>query len=285
MVNKIILALRRHYHCEHARIVMQQNALPYPVYEIDENDASLTVLRRAMEQGAEILITGDVYADSIMNQLGISVVTIRRSKIPFSDAIRDAMKISNRIAIVWRDTDSTLAKKACEGYSDYVDFFPYQGKEELDSLFEKLACSDFRVIIGAGVVNPYAKRYNMAVINVPYDEQDILSAVRLAEHNLHSLEERQEHAEILNTIQDNISEGIISLDPMGYIQTINRAASQFLHLDPRTIHNLSIRKTPLFCAEIHSLLSSFEDFALIKAITMSWRANRFSSSVFSNRRF
>ena len=49
----------------------------------------------------------------------------------------------------------------------------------------------------------------------PMTSPDILSAVRLAEHNLHALEERQEHAEILNTIQDNIAEGIVALDRDG----------------------------------------------------------------------
>lgn len=261
MTSKIIIALRRHYHCEHARMVMQQNALSYPVYELDEHDNSLTVLRRAMEQGAEILITGDVYAESIIQQLGISVVTIRRSRIPFSDAIRDALKLSSHVAIVWRDTDSTIAKKACQMYSDFVHFFPYQNKTEFDSLFEQLNKNGFRVVIGAGAVNPYAEKYNMAIINVPYDEQDILSAVRLAEHNLHSLEERQEHAEILNTIQDNISEGIISMDAKGYIQTVNRSASRLLHIDPQALQNISIQETPLFCTEIRHLLSSFEGFS------------------------
>ncbi len=111
MQSKIIIALRRHYHCEHARTVMQQNALPYPVYEIDEKDISLSILRRAVKQGAEILITGDVYAESIMKQLDISVVTIRRNKISFSDSIRNALKIADRAAIVWRDSDSPAVKK------------------------------------------------------------------------------------------------------------------------------------------------------------------------------
>lgn len=261
MQNKIIIALRRRYHCEHARTVMQQNALSYPVYELDENDTSLKLLRRVMEQGAEILITGDVYAESIMNQLDISVVTIRRSKIPFSDSIREALKIADRAAIVWRDSDSTAAKKACRHYPDSVPFFPYQTGSDLEGIFKELRDAGFRVVIGAGTLNPYAEQYNMAVINVPYDEGDILSAVRLAEHNLHTLEERQEHAEILNTIQDNIAEGILLLDKEGQVQILNRSASHFLSTDPRTAGGLSIEKTPLACDEIRRLLTDFEDFS------------------------
>ncbi len=112
-----------------------------------------------------------------------------------------------------------------------------------------------------GTINSYAAQYNMTVINVPYDESDILSAVHLAEHNLRALEERREHTEILNTIQDNISEGIIALDPTGLIQNINRSAASFLGADPRTATGTSIDRTPLSCPELHKLLTEFEDFS------------------------
>lgn len=261
MQNKIIIALKRRYHCDHTRTVLQQNALSYPVYELNENNSSLELLQRAVRQGAEILITGDVYAKAIMDQLDISVVTIRRSRIPFSDSIREALKITSHAAIVWRDNDSTEAKKACKNYADSVSFFPYRSTEDFDSIFQTLLRNGIRVIIGAGILNPYAEKYEMAVINVPYDEGDILSAVRLAEHNLRFLEERQEHAEILNTIQDHISEGILSLDIRGGVQFINRSASRFLGMDPRTASGLPIEKTPLACEEVNRLITSGDPFS------------------------
>lgn len=261
MQNKIIIALRRRYHCEHARTVMQQNALPYPVYEIDERDNSLGILRRAVEQGAKLLITGDVYAESIMKQLDISVVTIRRNKISFSDSIRKALKLADKTAIVWRDSDSPAVRKACGDYPGAVTFFPYQNSSDFDTIFRKLHELHYRVVIGVGTINSYAEQYHMTAINVPYDESDILSAVHLAEHNIRALEERREHTEILNTIQDNISEGIIALDPMGLIQNINRSAASFLGADPRTATGTSIDRTPLSCPELHKLLSEFEDFS------------------------
>lgn len=261
MQSKIIIALRRRYHCEHTRQILAQNALSYPVYELDEQDSSLKVLRRAIEQGAEILITGDVYVDSIMNELDISVVTIRRTKISFSDSIREALRLYDRAAIVWRESDSAVVKKACKDFPGLVSFFPYQSSADFPAIFDELSRQGFRVVIGVGTINESAAKYHMSVVNVPYDESDILSAVHMAKHNLRTLEERQEQAKILNTIQDNISEGILLLDADGHFQTINRSAASFLGLDPRTAKKSTVEQTPLFCPEIKELLSNAAPFS------------------------
>lgn len=260
MNNKILFALRRSYHCVQTRKVLQQNALSYPVYEIGEEEEFFSFLDRAVQQGTEILITGDVYAGKLLNRLDLSVVTIRRSKIPFAEVIQNTLRFSDRTAIVWRETDGPTIQRLCRGYENAVSYFPYQRQEELEAVLQKVDAEGFRTIIGAGVVNPYAEKYGIRVENVPYDESDILSTVRLAEHNLRALEERQEHAEILNTIQDNIAEGIVALDRDGKIQRINRPASDILSIDPRTINGMSVQETALYCPEIQRLLQSFEAF-------------------------
>ena len=174
MKEKIIIALRRKYHCDHARLILKQSALSYPVYELDENTDSLDVLHRAIAQGAEILITGDVYAESIMNQVDISVVTIRRNRISFTDSIRNALKLSDHAAIVWRESNSPAVRKACEDFPGAVSYFPYQSTSEFPGIFQKLEEDGYKVVIGGGIINEFAKSHHMAIINVPYDESDIL---------------------------------------------------------------------------------------------------------------
>ena len=261
MKEKIIIALRRKYHCDHARLILKQSALSYPVYELDENTDSLDVLHRAIAQGAEILITGDVYAESIMNQVDISVVTIRRNRISFTDSIRNALKLSDHAAIVWRESNSPAVRKACEDFPGAVSYFPYQSTSEFPGIFQKLEEDGYKVVIGGGIINEFAKSHHMAIINVPYDESDILSAVHLAQHNLKAIEERQEQTEILHTIQDHISEGILSLEPNGKIQTANRSASTFLRMNSLQLCSLFVFQTPLNCPEIQMLLTDFEDFS------------------------
>ena len=261
MSDKIIFALKRKYHCEHTRSVLQQNALSYPVYELTDSDASHEILKRALSHGAQILITGDVYANSIMNQFDISVVTIRRSKIPFSDSIMEALKHSDHAAIVWREVDSASAKKACRAFENKVTFFPYQNHDDLDQIFRKIHALGCHAVIGAGIINPYAEKYGLFVVNVPYDESDILSALRIAEHNLRSLDEQKERAAILRTIQDNISEGIISIDRDGTIQTINHSAQRLLCTAASSLLNQPVLKTLIACPEIRRLVQNFEEFS------------------------
>ena len=260
MDNKILFAMRRKYHCTQIRKVLQQNGLSYPVYEIGDEEEFFSFLSRAVQQGTEILIAGDVYAEKLLNRLDLSVVTINRSRFPFAEVIQNTLRYSDRAAIVWRERDSATIQKLCRSYGGAVTYFPYQHQDELGGILEQVNEAGFRVVIGAGVVNPYAEKYGILVENVPYDESDILSAVRLAEHNLRALAERQEHAEILNTIQDNISEGILSLAPDGAIQMINRSASDILALDARTVGGMSIRETPLYCEEVYRLLHAREAF-------------------------
>lgn len=262
MSNKIVIALRRRYHCEHTRMVLQQNDLHYPVYELSETDTSFELLHRIIDRGARILITGDVYASTLLDELDISVVTIRRSKIPFETAIQEAFQKGSRIAIIWRDTDSAVAQQICQAYAPAVTFFPYHDwSVEYASLLPKLKEQDVQVVIGPPAISPQVLGQGLQIVHVPYDESDILAAVRLAEHNLTYLEERQQHIEMMRSIQDNISEGIVSLSPDGKIQMVNRAAADILHLDPRTLTGLPLAQTDLSCPETAELLRTFEPFS------------------------
>lgn len=56
MKEKIIIALRRKYHCDHARLILKQSALSYPVYELDENTDSLDVLHRPSPRERKYLL-------------------------------------------------------------------------------------------------------------------------------------------------------------------------------------------------------------------------------------
>jgi len=261
MTEKIVFALRRRYHCEKTRSVLRQNGLSYPVYEIDEQDTSYEDLKQIIGPEARILITGDVYASAMMKQLDIAVVTIRRSKIPFTDSIRQALRLYDRAALLWRENDSPAAQRACRKLGDAVSFFSLpRNKADIDALFRDLKQQGFRVVVGVGALEPFADKYGMEIIFVPYDEDDILSAVRLAEHNLRYIDELRQSAEMLKSVQDNISEGIISLNGDGEIKTINQAAAQILQLDPRTLTGLSLGRTGLACDEINELLHTFEAF-------------------------
>ncbi len=197
----------------------------------------------------------------MMQQLDIAVITIRRSKIPFSDAIRQALSLADRVALLWRENDSPAAQRACGKFGDAVRFFSLDRKhEDTDALFRKLKQQGFQVVVGVGALEPFAQKYGMDLVSVPYDEDDILSAVRLAEHNLRYIDELRQSAEMLKSVQDNISEGIIALDGKGEIKTVNQAAARILQLDPRTLTGLPLSHTGLSCPEITELLHAFEAF-------------------------
>lgn len=261
MESKIVIALRRRYHCEKARAVLEQNNLPYSVCEIDLQDSRYSIIRSLIQKGARVLITGDVYASDLLDQLDISIVTIRRSRVSFSDSIRQALQIAPRAVIIWRENDRVAARQACRNFGDLVTFCPISdSNRNFDAIFRHLKAQGLRVVIGAGTLNPYAERYGMSVVNVPYDDDDILSAVRLAEHNLRALEEREEFTGILKSIQDHIAEGIVALTPDGHIQTVNRVAAQILRMDPKILERMSLSQTPLACQEAQELLNRLKPF-------------------------
>ena len=261
MENKIVIALRRAYHCEHIRAVLAQNNLHYPVYELSAGAGSFDVLQKAVERGAKVLITGDTYVDAVMEKVNISVVTLRRGSLPFSDTIRKALSIADCTALVWRENDAPAAQRACGEFGGAAVFYPYQPRrDDLDRLYARLAADGFQAVVGAGILNEPAARYGITVFNVPYADSDILSAVRIAEHNLTSLEERQQYIETLNSIYDNISEGIVLVDPDGVIGTVNRAAAEYLQLNAQDLVGSHCDRTPLASAELDALLTGQEAF-------------------------
>ena len=250
MGSKIIVALKRKYHCEHAEAVLRREGYDYPIFELQPDDTTFRQLQRCVKEGAQVLITGDVHAEKIIEKVNIAVTTIHRSKLSFEEAIQKALSYSSRVAIIWREKDIGALHKACEGIEDQVIKFTSPSDENYDSIFQQIVREKIPVAIGPYPINQYAEKYNVRAINLPYADEDILSAVHIAEHNLQAIEKNLEYIETLNIIQNNISEGIITLYPNGNIQMMNKSAAEILNVNPQAWEGLSIISTEVKCTEL-----------------------------------
>ena len=256
---KIVIVLRHHYHCEHVRTVLTQNGYDYPVYEFPDIDL-VSRINKLAEEGVHVIITGTVYANILMDKVALTVSPIRRSKLPFSITIRKALLQSKKVAVVWRENDSDTAFKPCQEFDKNVKLFTYNNPDEIEEILNQISIEGYRTIVGPYLINKFAHPFNFNIFNIPYDDDDILAAIRIAEHNLRAIEERQQYTETLKIIQDNISEGIVVLGPAGKIQMMNRIAEKIMHVDSNIWVGLPLSRTELSCPETNDLTERFESF-------------------------
>ena len=281
MASPLIIALRRHYHCVRTREVLREHGLSYPVYEINPDNPDYEALSRIVRsEDAQILVTGEVYADSLMEQLNIPVVTIRRSRMPYELSLSEAFLTSNKTAILCRDQDEQAARKACLRHPS-SKYYVYSSSKDGIRKIHLIHHDGFDTVVCAAAFNQEAEHLGLNIVNVPYDEVDILAAVRTAEHNAQTLMERNAQNELLGLIQDSIPEGILSLSSDGIILSVNRAATLYLGLDTRTLDGMNISETPLSQAETGYLLKNGYNFEG-KAISLHGETYSLSGRVLEN---
>ncbi|WP_125140935.1 sigma 54-interacting transcriptional regulator [Clostridium transplantifaecale] len=262
--NSIAVVVRRKYHYDQIMEVFIRHGYPYMVHQVsDDWDISLKQISDIVEQGAQVLIAGDFSARKLFKHVQAPLIPIHRSKIPFSEAIHEALTVSKRAAILWSGDSSDLPKAESEvgRYPGLVQLATYSRPEELPDIMEKLSAEGIGAVIGTSIINSDASEHNLLVVNITYDEDDILTAVRIARHTLQALIKQQQYTETLRIIQNKISEGVIAIDGSGNISIVNEIAAGLLNQPEEKLLGLSIRRTELSCHELSRLLTDAAAFS------------------------
>ena len=269
--HSIAVIVRRNYHYQTVKDTFIRHGCPYSIHQVSENwNISLKQISQIIDNGSQVLIAGDFTCRRLIRHVHTPLIPIYRSKIPFSEAIHKALILSKQVAILWSGESSDLpkAQTAAASNPDNVRLATYTERDELTSIISRLAAEGVGAVIGTSIVNAPAHEHGLDVVNITYDEDDILNAVRIAEHTLQALTKQQQYAETLKIIQDRISEGIIAMDPAGRVTVANETASELLHIPQNKLIGFNIRQTELSCPETLSLLSRTAAFSN-KILTIS----------------
>ncbi len=197
---------------------------------------------KKMEHKYDVIISMGGTASVLKKMVNIPVVTIQTSTIDFLNAMVEAKKYGDTIALV-SHRDERL--DGIEGLRNILDInfkvFPYSDKKELKTqISDAIEKEDLTVVTMGNCVLETAieKKLNGVLIKSSKGaiEQAIITAKEISDYT----KNEKEKSERLNAIIDYSGEGIIVLDERRVITIFNTSAEKILDIKKEYILDKSI---------------------------------------------
>jgi len=223
MDKKILLVLEGAHHIRYIPKILAKNSRSYEVCgHFASNEEMLKTISKKISSGTRIIVSSGGYYDFLTKTVDIPVVTIKRSRIPFATAVREAKSVSSEVAILARNgVFLTAAEQYSSVFDDPVPIESFENNDELMAKLSSLKERGIKVLVVGSLGIRFAPAFGFTCVTVPFDESDILSAIHEAKHILRYLEMQQKTSAILKLIQNNVSEGIIAIDEEYRISEVN----------------------------------------------------------------
>ncbi|WP_320957790.1 sigma 54-interacting transcriptional regulator [Enterocloster asparagiformis] len=248
MNTKIVIILEGEHHCQNFRNLLKKSHKNFSIYGLqDMEKAGLTPVELAeslIQTGAEVIISAGKYGEDIVQAVDIPVVRIHRSKISFATAVKEARSYSPAVAILARDgVFFNAASQYTALFNEGITVESFIDDSEIPDILNRLKRQGIQVLVTGTRGRRRALANGFRCVSVPFEEEDMVAAIQEAEHILRYVEMRIENTQILQTIQNNISEGLIALDNEGIITEINRPALEIFSLAKSFVVGKQIEET------------------------------------------
>lgn len=199
-----------------------------PIYELTMNNA-LKVANDSIKNGTKIIVCRGGTAEYLRKNVDVPVVDIRHGFLDLYRSIKKAKQSYVRIAVIGFKNLCDAARNYNDAMEDDIIIAEVKYSNEFEGKALELVAIGAEVLIGGLQVEKIAKENNIPFISGEADEIEINQAINEALHDLKIEEERRREYEVINTILNNTSEGIVGIKKDGTILHINEIARQLLN--------------------------------------------------------
>ncbi len=247
MDKKILLVLEGAHHIRYIPNILMKTSRSYEVCgDFASNEEMLNTISGKISNGTRVIVSSGGYYDLLTQVVDIPVVTIKRSRIPFATAVKEAKSVSPEVAILARNGVFLAAAEQYNlAFDDSVPIENFENNEELLAKLSSLRDRGIKVLVVGSWGSRVAPAFGFTCVTVPFDESDIMSAIFEAEHILRYLEIQQKTSAILKLIQNNVSEGIFAIDDDNRISEVNNFVINLLGVPRSDLDGKLIGETPL----------------------------------------
>lgn len=247
MKQKIIFVLEGMHHVRYIPEILSDNQYTYEVcgnFE-DDNQMLLTICKK-IAAGTRVVISSGGYYEFLSKHIDIPVISIKRSRIPFANAVKEAKKLSGQTAILARTgVFQTAAEQYKTFFNDPILLEIFENEEQLREKLLLLKQQNIKVLVAGSWGSRLAPEYGFSCVTVPFEERDILEAIYEAEHILQYLEVQERTSKILKTIQNSVAEGIVATDENQRIIEVNSFILNMLGVSRNQLFGHFLQETPL----------------------------------------
>lgn len=162
--------------------------------------------------------------------LKIPVVSVPITNMDIFEAISEAEKIDNDITLMAFDNMIS----ACESYikisGKTFRVIQVEDENDVNNKLRMLKGGNKKVIVGGGIINNFASKYDIATIVIKSSEESFVFAIEEAIKIVKAVKVEKESKKRITTIIENTKDGIICINNDGLIEIINKSAMEMLNL-------------------------------------------------------
>ncbi|NPV45067.1 MAG: sigma 54-interacting transcriptional regulator [Firmicutes bacterium] len=210
------------------KVLAYRNLKNIPIYEMTTNSA-LAKAQSCITQGTKVIISRGGTADFLREHLDVPVVNIRHSFLSILQNVRRARGKYKVIAFVGFSQLCEAVRKYNSVMDDQVLAINITSEKEFETGFFRALEQGAQAIVGGLQIETICRRREFPFFASYPDESEVNQALDEAFYSVRVEEERARQHELLTTIINNTSEGIVSIDRDGNVLYINQVARNLLH--------------------------------------------------------
>ena len=230
--NTIAFILTSSLVCKSIERVIESLGYSYPVFMLSTGDA-LEKAKELVANGTRMIVSHSLTYQYIHARLTVPMLELPYSGIEAAVAIKAALQHSDRIVHMGTVRLNRYLNKGIEllGFErNTVAFCPVTDDRPLEEQTQDMIDAGYEVIIGGFVPITYARRRGIIGVEFDIDEQVIETAILNAREIVKNLIEEEARRELIDSILNSVSEGIIAVDKEMRIILANPAAREILKI-------------------------------------------------------
>lgn len=232
-MSKIAVLLPKEYMLEQARKVLQEKNADIDILKVIKTSDSVYEARKAMEQGAGIIVARGVQAAYIREYTNIPVAEIILTGQEIALMVAAAKKLipekkHPQIALIGFESMFSDTSYFDELFGITLKTYFMKSMEQAAEKVELAIAEGADVLLGGDTVNSLASQRNFPSCFINSTEESIRSALAMAEHMALSAETEKIYAAQFETVLDNANNGIFEIDEKRKITIINRTVEELL---------------------------------------------------------
>lgn len=191
---------------------------------------AVKLAQKAQDEGVEIVISRGATLATIKKECKLPVVEIYENNLEILRAIQEALTYGKNLALIWYNEIPYKEDFLYTLLQVDVRFYRYETKDEIKELVNTAIKEKADVIIGGAYTVEFAKKLGKKGVIVSCDVESILWTLRQAQSIVNIKKEEEIKRKRIETIVQNVHDGIIAVDQYGIVTTFNPMAETIMKL-------------------------------------------------------
>lgn len=192
------------------------------------------------KEGVEVIISRAGTASLLRENLRIPVLSFPQTSLDILISIKEAKKKGRRIFL----PSFRARRSGVQMVEELLDIELGQGiysdAASLRRIISEATQDGFDVVIGGKATMRFAAEFRIQYSELISSEEEVIETFETAKSVAQSQREQRATSQRYQTIIDAASDGILVVDPLGQITTINQTAGRMLNISPNSAIGTSI---------------------------------------------